>query len=382
MKTPALLLSFVVAFSLGNLSRAVGAITESPDAVVIENQELRLMIGSDGKARSLLHKPSGQECLQPEAERCTRASAFSITEYRPYNGDVHLVYPSKETTFEANSVSRVGDDLIVSFERSHWFATIGLQMTENYIGFTLKKVEFAKGYQHEQHRSPIDEVTILKLPVRNRKYFGDWLNVMWDNDVAVNVLATDPFPKIDATKYRDYALLQATAVREVKLTGVGAALIATQQGQAARPDRPLGAGFRPAAGREKPPQRGNPPLVFVVEQRLPERYRRVHRDRTEGRIPRHPDLLAGDVQVARPLSLARRVSERHGRSADDDPQDQGRGHDRGISHPASQGQPQRPLRQPGSRSPPQPAADVHAWRLRWRRTQPRSPWKKTPKAAT
>ena len=47
--------------------------------------------------------------------------------------------------------------------------------------------------------------------------------------MAVNVLATDPFPRIDATKYRDYALLEATAVRDVKLMGVGAALITTSK---------------------------------------------------------------------------------------------------------------------------------------------------------
>lgn len=229
MKMSALLLCCVVAFSLGNVWRAGGAISESPGTIVIENAELRLVIGSDGKARSLLNKPSGQECLQPEADRCTRASAFSITEYRPYNGDVHLVYPSKETTFEANSVRRAGDDLIVGFERSKWFATIGIRVTEDYLGLTLKRLEFAKGYSMNDIAVPMDEVAILKLPVRNRKYFGDWLNVMWDNDVAVNVLATDPFPKIDATKYRNYALLQATAVREVKLTGVGAALIATSK---------------------------------------------------------------------------------------------------------------------------------------------------------
>ena len=66
---------------------------------MIENPELRLILGSDAKARSLLHKPSGQECLQPESSRCTDASVFSITEYRPYNGEVHLVYPSKSTTY-------------------------------------------------------------------------------------------------------------------------------------------------------------------------------------------------------------------------------------------------------------------------------------------
>jgi hypothetical protein len=228
VKAPALLCS-LCAISLSGVFGSARAFAQASEAIVIENQELRLVIGRDGKARSLLHKPSGQECLEPEAERATNASAFSITEYRPYNGDVHLVYPSKETTFEADSVRRVGDDLIVGFERSKWFATIGIQVTENYLGFTLKRVEFAKGYSMNDIAVPMDEVAILKLPVRNRKYFGDWLNVTWDDDVAVNVLATGPFPKIDATKYRDYALLQATAVREVKLMGVGAALITTRK---------------------------------------------------------------------------------------------------------------------------------------------------------
>lgn len=204
------------------------AVAEPAGDIVIENAEVRLVIGRDGKARSLLHKPSGEECLLPEAERSTNASAFSITEYRPYLGDMHLVYPSKETTFEADSVRRVGDDLIVGFERSKWLATIGIRVTEDYLGFTLKKVEFAKGYSMNDIAVPMDEVAVLKLPVRNRTYFGDWLNVAWDNRAAVNVLATDPYAKIDATKFRDYALLQATAVRGVKLTGVGAALITTR----------------------------------------------------------------------------------------------------------------------------------------------------------
>lgn len=231
MKAPALLLWSLCAMPLSGACGSDKAVAQASEAIVIENQELRLVIGGDGKARSLWHKPSGQECLEPEADRCTCASAFAITEYRPYLGDVHLVYPSKETTFEADSVRRVGDDLVVGFERSKWSATIGVRVTEDYLGFTLKRVDFAKGYSMNDIAVPMDEVAILKLPVRNRKFFGDWLNVMWDNDVAVNVLATDPFAKIDATKYRDYALLQATAVRDVKLTGVGAALITTGEGR-------------------------------------------------------------------------------------------------------------------------------------------------------
>jgi len=35
--------------------------------IIIENSEFRLIIGRDARAVSLLHKPTGQECLQKES---------------------------------------------------------------------------------------------------------------------------------------------------------------------------------------------------------------------------------------------------------------------------------------------------------------------------
>ena len=51
--------------------------------------------------------------------------------------------------------------------------------------------------------------------------------MVWDEDVAVNVLATDPYAKIDGQAMEDHYLLQAGTVDEVKTEGVGAALIVT-----------------------------------------------------------------------------------------------------------------------------------------------------------
>jgi len=198
--------------------------------IIIENSVFRLVIGSNGKALSLIHKPSGQECLQLEDDLCSDVPVFSITEYRPYNGEVHLVYPSVLTVYKADSVYRKGDDLIVSFDGNPWVATIAMKITDNYVGFTLKKLDYTEGFgDNTQH--PIDEFTMLQLPVRNREYFGEWLNVIWDKDVAVNVLGTDPYAKISSEKYKGYTLLQAIAVREVKMIGAGAALIATAKDQ-------------------------------------------------------------------------------------------------------------------------------------------------------
>ena len=53
-----------------------------------------------------------------------------------------LAYPAKEMKFAADSIYRVGDNLIVSFELTDYEATIGLKITDDYIGFTLKKLEY------------------------------------------------------------------------------------------------------------------------------------------------------------------------------------------------------------------------------------------------
>jgi hypothetical protein len=63
--------------------------------------------------------------------------------------------------------------------------------------------------------------------VRKRKNFGEWLNVMWDDNVAVNLLATDPSTRITAEPRSGYQLFQAGSVAGVRLEGVGAALITT-----------------------------------------------------------------------------------------------------------------------------------------------------------
>ena len=46
MKAPLLLVSFLCALSLSGVCGSAQAIAEAPDEIVIENQELRLVIGS------------------------------------------------------------------------------------------------------------------------------------------------------------------------------------------------------------------------------------------------------------------------------------------------------------------------------------------------
>lgn len=189
--------------------------------ITIENQEMRLVIGDNARAVSLIHKASGEELLAQGA----REPLFALTQYRPYDNEIQLAYPARPITYPAKSVVRSGDRLLVRFEIVNYEAAILVKVTDRYVGFQFD------GLRHLTHpgvRIPkADEALFLQLPIRQRTHFGDWLNVMWDNRVAVNLLASDPYARIDSEAREGYRLLKATAVDRVKTEGVGAALIVT-----------------------------------------------------------------------------------------------------------------------------------------------------------
>ena len=199
--------------------------TATPDSVILENSEIRLLISPTGSARSLLHKPTGQECLVQNVN----VPMFALTQYRPYINEVQLAYPAKVTQFHPGKVRREGNDLYVSFPLLGYEALIGLTINDAYIAFRFTKLIY-KGF-HEPYvnrtATPIDESLFVQLPVRNRNRFGEWLNVVWDQNVAVNLLAVDAHTRIDSDVCSGYRLLKAGTVAEVQLEGASAALITT-----------------------------------------------------------------------------------------------------------------------------------------------------------
>jgi hypothetical protein len=201
-----------------------GAPQAEPGEIVLENAEMRLVISSSGAAKSLVHKPSGQECLASNIQ----ISMFNVTQYRPYDNELQLAYPAKITDFPADRVRREGDRLIVTFTTVGYEAAIGLNITDAYIAFRLLSLTY-NGYTpvRPKEKTTLDETVFVQLPIKDRKNLGEWLNVMWDETVAVNLLATDPYAQIEARDRSGYHLFQAGTVRDVQLEGVGAALITT-----------------------------------------------------------------------------------------------------------------------------------------------------------
>lgn len=196
--------------------------TDNKEDIVLENDQVKLIIAKEGYAKSLMYKPTGEECLITGK----KVPLCSVTQERPYQNEIKLAYPTKETTFKANSLRKEGDKLIVGFELIPWEAVIKLKITPAYMGFTIEEFRLTvEDYGISMDEPGISEMWFLQLPVRNRPHYGDWLNVIWDDKQAINILGTDPYARIDSEEGDGYRILKAGVTEEVKLKDAGAALI-------------------------------------------------------------------------------------------------------------------------------------------------------------
>ena len=192
--------------------------------IVIENDQFKLVIGSNAITKSLVLKSTGEECLMQDEN----ISIFAVTQERPYHNEIKLAHPNKRTTFQADTLYWEDDKLIVGFDLVPYRAVINVNATASYVGFTLNGFIVPPGTYPNYLKitpPPATELHLLQLPIRNHKYFGEWLNVSWDENVAINVLATDENAHIDFEKRNKYKLLTATAFKDIQFEGTGAALI-------------------------------------------------------------------------------------------------------------------------------------------------------------
>lgn len=191
--------------------------------IVIENAEMRLIISEEGIARSLIHKSTGQECLADEKN----VSVFAVKQYDVLPSQEMLIYPAEPKLLPVEKVERIGDKLKITFKHILHVVTVRLTITDSYIGFTVDNIEYNRVIGSAGMLPPLDELIFLRLPIKERENFGEWLNVMHDQNVAVNVLATNQYAMINSEQRPGYRILQARAVRTIKSLGVGAALITT-----------------------------------------------------------------------------------------------------------------------------------------------------------
>ena len=221
----------VIAICAGYTYGAAG-----PEDIIIENEEMKLIISSEGEARSLVHKPTGEECLSRDAGIPTFSLVLDIN-YSPYD-DMHKtnLLPVGEREFAADEVFLKNNQLIARFDVIDIDLIVNVEIRPEYIHFSIEDIIYNENKAPEQpYRTflipRVDKVRFLRLPVRNRANFGNLLNVVWDDRIAVNVLASDPYTRINWTQGNGYRVLEAGSTSDVRVKGVGACLIAASTGR-------------------------------------------------------------------------------------------------------------------------------------------------------
>jgi len=194
--------------------------------VVLENADFRLVLDEQARAVSLVAKESGQECLKEGV----LLPAFTVLQYRPYDNEIQLTRVTRPTTFPAKGITRQGDTLLVTFEDLDYEAVISVQKEDHFMGFRLEYFQQKEKKLGVKLEGRIDEVVFLQLPVKERRFFGEWLDVAWDSTVAVSLLATEVYTRVDDLPGEAYHLMRAGSVRDLGLTGTGAALVVSSTG--------------------------------------------------------------------------------------------------------------------------------------------------------
>ena len=185
--------------------------------VIVETEAFRLVINADATARSLVIKATGEECLAPEAG----LPVFAATQKRPFNNETRLVQLAKQTTYPANRVRRDGDILRIGFETAPYEAEVRVVEKAGYAAFEMVRLisntEQERQYYHwNMDVPPVESFRLLQLPVLERKNFGDWLNVEWDDNVAIAVAGATPYMDVDHERRGRWRLLRADS-----LAGIG-----------------------------------------------------------------------------------------------------------------------------------------------------------------
>lgn len=195
--------------------------------VTVETKAFKLVIGDDALAKSLVIKETGEEMLEPREG----IPVFATTQTRPFNNEIRLVQQSKRTTYPANRVRRDGDLLTVGFETAPYEVVVRVTETpEGYAAFKVDRMvsdtEQERQYYHwNMDVPPVDSFRLLQLPVKNRKNFGDWLNVMWDEKGVVGVMGGTPYMDVDNEKRWGWRRMTVESLKDYGVTN-GVALLA------------------------------------------------------------------------------------------------------------------------------------------------------------
>ena len=191
----------------------------------IENDDFRLVVGDDACVKSLVMKATGEEC----ADLSQKTPILTVTQDRPFDNELKLIHPNKRITYPANSMRREGDLLVFGFDHGLYEASVRVKAASRYVLFTLEDFPFERKGSYTYLRTDVPRAAscrFLRLPVRERRNFGNWLNACWDDKAAVCVAGASPHPDVDHEERPGAKVLYADAMAGIRLRGASAAIVA------------------------------------------------------------------------------------------------------------------------------------------------------------
>ncbi len=201
-------------------------IREDEKNIYFENSYISLIMGKDGKGKSLKSIQSEEELLSDD---CT--PLFSVTQDRYYNNELKLIHTSREITDESDGIRLENGLLFVSFAKIPYEAVIEVTDKESYFVFTLKDFFVPdKAYNGLLLANPpATRVRLLQLHLKEQKYFGEWMNVSYSDSTAVALMGTSPEADIGNEKTKDGRLIFSDAVKGIRLRGLSSVLIVSEK---------------------------------------------------------------------------------------------------------------------------------------------------------
>ncbi len=201
-------------------------ISQNTHSVSFETDAFCLCFGKNGKALSFFDKMHKEELL------CDGNTSFCyVTQDRFFDNELKLMHPSRKETLCSDSLSYEDGHLIVGFPKLPYKAVIDIEFRNGYFAFTLSDFVFDEGAYRwlSIAMPPAVSLRFVNLHVRERKYFGEWMNVCHDESVSAAVMGCAAQTFIGYEKTDKGRLLYAEARKGVLFKGCSAVLIAGEK---------------------------------------------------------------------------------------------------------------------------------------------------------
>lgn len=197
-------------------------VRRSRDSISFETESVSFIVGKNGRALSLYDKRNKEELLADG-----NSPLFSVSQDRFFDNEQKLMHPSRRENIDSDSIRYENGSLIAGFSPLPYEAKIDVEYKNGYFVFTLSDFLFPEGAYRGLFiaKPPAVSLKFLKLHIKERRYFGEWMNVCHDDKTAVAVMGTSPRTFIGHEDTQNGKLLYAEARKGILFKGCSAVLI-------------------------------------------------------------------------------------------------------------------------------------------------------------